>query len=216
MASFTARTSHVLPSKVNRWPVAYTASNLAMNRASRTVMSPDSPSTSCAARTGRYATPTRRVAGEPGSSPPYGSRPGEGPRVGVGDEPVEPRRVPSRHRRCPRQSQLERAASRLERASRRPRAALDVRGPERVESEREALDVELAPELVSCDPRDRLDGAEDVLSPGLAQECPVRPPQERDRDATAREDVFWPPTATRVAMLRGWDALRPNRPLASL
>ena len=71
-----------------------------------------------------------------------------------------------------------------------PRAALDVRGPERVESEHEALDVELAPELVSCDPRDRLDGAEDVLSPCLAQERPVRPPQERDRDATAREDVF--------------------------
>ena len=75
-----------------------------------------------------------------------------------------------------------------------PRAALDVRGPERVESAREAIEVKLAPELVSCDPRDRLDGAEDVLSPCLAQERPVRPPQERDRDATAREDVFSEPT----------------------
>ena len=30
---------------------------------------------------------------------------------------------------------------------------------------------------MSCDPRDRLDGAEDVLSPCLAQERPVRPPR---------------------------------------
>ena len=35
MASFTARISHVLSPNVNRWPTSHTASNLAMNRASR-------------------------------------------------------------------------------------------------------------------------------------------------------------------------------------
>ena len=110
-------------------------------------MSPDSPSTSCAARNGRYATHTRRVAGEPGISPPYGSRPGEGPvyvwvtsrsRTGASLVGIADARD--------NLSLSERHPGLNERAD-GPRAALDVRGPERVESEREALDVELAPEL---------------------------------------------------------------------